>query len=336
MSKEKIIIMTKSWLPWMLVIILIAVGIFFYNRFTNEISEREETYNRQVAGILSEKEREMQKFNKELNLAESKLLTQEDLIEQYKKDIKDKDEEFEKFKKKHNLQVKNYEIIIAELKQKIEGGTTTTVIVQGECKPDENGKVVIKYHYEEKHHRVILDDPDIFTDNNEKLEINQKFKVQGEILEQKDGSLQTKRVKVFEVIARQRPDGTIEYEEIAEANLIDAKFNYSNEPDVVKDRTWADEHLDYLSLVGTTSYGYNSGLKFGVGCEFLRLKKIGFGLMLAADIEFDKWEKSGLSIGITYRPHEKVNVGIAITAGTEFTKFLDSYYINGNLVFYIW
>lgn len=335
--KEKIIILTKSrWLPWILVFALIVAGGVLYKKLTDDADERETTYNRQVAGMLSESEREMQEFNKEMGLAESKLLSQEELLKKYKKDITDKDELFEAFKKKHNLKIKNYEIVIAELKQKIEGGTTTTVIVNGECNTDENGKLAIEYSYKEKHGRVSLSDPDIFVKDNETLELSQKFKVQGEVLEQKDGSLQTKRVKVFEVIAKQRADGTIEYENIAEASLIDASFNYSNEPDSIEDQTWSDKHLDTFNpIIGVGEQLYPGFYTLGsVGIEWFNFKDVGLGITTKLDLNTGKIENSGASIGLSYH-FPKTNLGINGYVGTPFRSFFQKAYVGVELVFYI-
>jgi len=334
--KEKIIVITKSrWLPWVLIVATLVGGFFLYSHFNgmfkNELTEQQQKYERQIAGKLTEIEKQKQEFNKELGIAEAKILSEKEFKEKYKEEKEQVSKEYEAFKKKYNYKVASYEKAIADLKSKIAGGTTTVIVENNVCETEDGKKPVISYKYVSPHKRVALIDPDIFVEDNEMLEMKQRFKIYGETLVEKNGNLKTKRLVLTEVVEKE--DGS--YFEIGKAEIIDYKFTYTVEPPDADKRSWTERHLDLFSMMGSASYGWNSGLKFGVGVELLNFKDVGIGLLVQTDIQFDQWEKSGTAAGISYRI-PKTNIGISVNVGTEFVKPFKSIYINGAIIFYIW
>ena len=335
-TKEKIIVITKSrWLPWVLIVATLVGGFFLYSHFNgifkNELTEQQQKYERQIAGKLTEIEKQKQEFNKELGIAEAKILSEKEFKEKYKEEKEQVSKEYEAFKKKYNYKVASYEKAIADLKSKIAGGTTTVIVENNVCETEDGKKPVISYKYVSPHKRVALIDPDIFVEDNEMLEMKQRFKIYGETLVEKNGNLKTKRLVLTEVVEKE--DGS--YFEIGKAEIIDYKFTYTVEPPDADKRSWIDKNLDTFSMIGNVSYGYNSGLKFAAGIEWLNFKKIGLGLTTGVSVEFDKWEKSGIDVGLSYKI-PRTNIGLGINVGTEFTRIFNSYYVNGAIIFYIW
>jgi len=114
-------------------IALMGIGMFQIHRCsTNDADARVATYKRQLAGQLSEKEKELQAIQKELGVAQSELVTQSELTDRLKKDREELDKNFDKFVTKHNLMIKSRDRTIASLKQQVLGGTTTVVVSPNE------------------------------------------------------------------------------------------------------------------------------------------------------------------------------------------------------------
>ena len=83
-SSKVVFLSSGQWLPWLLVLILVVAGIFGYSHYSGKLDEKDEklqTHERQMRGELTKKEIELQSLNKELHLAKSQLLKQDDLEE---------------------------------------------------------------------------------------------------------------------------------------------------------------------------------------------------------------------------------------------------------------
>jgi hypothetical protein len=336
--EDKVIVLKDSskTLPWVIVIIFAVFGVVGYFYHVNTLNEKNETYERQMKGYLSESERKLQQMNVELGLAKSELMEQKELSEDYAKQLIEKDEEFEKLKEQHRLQLRSYEIAIAELKSTIEGGDTEVVVTRKDgvtrdkIKCPDIKEYNISYKYSDRDKRVSLYDPNIFVKDNEKLVLDQKFRIVGEIWQQKDGLLKTKRLELKEVVL----DGE-EFREVAKAKIVDFKFNYTAETPIRENvLPWYKEHLDYLTPIGMICYNISEGVKAGLGVELLHLKKIGLGLITNVEVGTE-WDLAGMSAGIAYRI-PGMNIGASTNIGTSFSDLFDSYTIGGSFIFYVW
>jgi hypothetical protein len=244
-------------IDWKLVaiILLAAVAIFFTGHYGCSKSKELETYQRQIKGQLNEKERELQRANRELGLAQSQLLTQEELNRKMKEDSDIMSKEFKDFVKKHKLKIRSRDNTIASLKQQLKGGETTV-----EVKDD-----IIAYSWTDKYNRFKLVDPDIFVSGNETFTAHQIYRLRGSVFAQEAGFLETRRLVLEEVV--KGLEG--KYEPLGTAEIVDSQFDYTVESPESK---WYD--IFKLRLRMSVDTGYN----LGVGVEFLQFRKVGVGI----------------------------------------------------------
>jgi len=187
---------------------LIAVfGFFAVQTYycKGQENERLETYNRQLSGDLTLKEKELQTANHDLGISKSTLVSQEDLINSLWASQDETSEEFEAFKLQHNLVIKSKDLAIAKLEQEIKGGTSNTNVTPVDEEYSDlclniGDRCVIAYEWEDAFGRVSIHDPNIFKDGDASVMLRQFFRITGEVWEQENGSLQTRRlVKLFQV-----------------------------------------------------------------------------------------------------------------------------------------
>ena len=328
--KELLSALGNKYFLWVFIALLIIGGLFIRSCQVEE-NERLRTYNRQLEGQLTEKERELQKLNTELGVAKSELVTQKELAKRLKEDKEEVDIAFKKFRKKYNLEIKSRDKTIAELKQKIAGGTTV-VVVEG-C--DDINHCVISYGWEDTLGRFKLTDPNIFEKDNETFESNQVFKVYGEVWQQKEGSLQIRRLILREVF--KNADGEYEPIENAKAEIVDSKFEYHNPPAIDTEWTWKDLfRLRAIAVPSITMIPDPGRLRLGVGLEFMSWKGLGINTHTAFD--FEDASKIEQRIGLAYSPKIfglDLNLAVGVSAGTPFAHAFQEYSINFDLLFYI-
>jgi hypothetical protein len=322
---------------------IIAVGIFgtFQMRSCQEAKYNEKiaTYERQLSGQLTDKERELQKMHKEMGVAQSELMTRDELIKRLEKDKEEVDASFEAFKKEHNLQIRSRDRTIASLEQKLKGGNSSTEVVA--ISPNDEGckgiesRCIISYNWEDNLKRFKLTDPNIFERGNELFESAQVFKIYGEVYEQKDGSLQTRRLVLREVYQNEQG----EYIPIpdAKADIIDSQFEYHNPPTIETEFSWLDLFRLRAIALGTVAAFPDSGaLKLGLGVEFFQFKGFGINTHTALDFkDVEKWEQR---IGAAYMPtilDQELNLGLGLSVGTPFAKFGQQWSLNIDLIFYL-
>ena len=315
---------------------LMAIGglSFFQIRSCdkNRHEQAMQTYERQLQGQLSEKERELQKAHHELGLMKSQLMSQKDLADQLAKDKEELDKDFEKFKKEHKLKIKSRDRTIAKLKQQI-GGETIVVVGPG-CEDIED--CIISYDWHDNFERFRLKDPNIFNKGDEIFESEQVFKIYGEVYEQEDGSLQTRRLVLREVFENE--DG--EYEPIpdAKADIVSSEFQYHNPPTIDTEWSWTDLFtIRPLAIASVTAFPDSGALKLGLGMEFFNWEGLGINTYTAFD--FKDAEKIEHRLGLAYNPKlwdHRLNLAIGASYGTPYAKFFQEHSVNLDLIFYLW
>lgn len=323
------------------IVIVAGIAGTFQMRSCQEAKYNEKlaTYERQLKGQLTEKEREMQKMHKDLGVAQSELVSREELIKRLEKDKEELDASFERFKKEHNLQIVSRDRTIASLEQKLKGGNSSAEVIP--VSPNEGGcsgietRCVISYNWEDNLKRFKLTDPNIFERGNEIFESEQIFKIYGEIYEQEDGSLQTRRLVLREVYQNEKG----EYIPIpdAKADIIDSQFEYHNPPTIETEFSWLDLfRLRAIALGTVTAFPDSGALKLGLGLEFFQFKGFGVNTHTALDFkDVEKWEQR---LGVAYNPtilDQELNLGIGLSAGTPFAKFGQEWSFNIDLIFYL-
>ena len=291
-------------------------------------SDANAEYKRQLEGDLNDKEIELQKLNTELGVSKSTLLKQSDLYDILKKEKEEVDKEFNKFKRKHKLQIVSRDITIAELRQRINGGDT--VVVVSEEPGCENVKQCpISYHWKDKFKRFELIDPNIFKDGNVVFTTKQVFKIYGEVYKQKDGMLKTRRLVLREVVLDK--DGKYVPVDDGKANIVDSQFQYSYSSNTLNQRG-----LFKLLPIVVGSVAFDGQTQLGLGIEFMQWKGLGFNTNTS--FIFDDMKNSRQNIGVSYSPKilgQELNLALGLSIGTPFNDLFNNYTTKLDLVFYI-
>lgn len=323
-------------LAWILVPIVVIIGLTVLNVGQCNSNTDLETYNRQLGGDLTLAEHKLQSANNKLGVSNSELMTQKELAEKLQKDNEEKDEAFEKFKEENNLVIKSRDRAIAELKQKIKGGTSEVILPDVvEC-IDLKKKCLIGYHWQDNLGRFQFSDPNIFNSGDETLETSQMFRIHGEIYEQKDGSLQTRRLVLREVY-KDAESG--EYKDIpdAKADIIDSDFQYHNPPSIETEWNWTNLFTLRPIVLGSVKMIPDIGnMDIGVGLEILGAW--GVGLNTHTSFNFSDPRRIGQYIGLSYSPTffgKDLNFGLGLSIGTPFYKFGQEADFKIDLLFYL-
>lgn len=318
------------YLPWvLLVLVVFTAGGLGYR--VNGQNQKLETYNRQLQGQLTKKERELTEANQTLGTLNSQLLTQQSLNEALSEEKSTITQEFKDFIDRHNLQIREKERVIARLQKELQGGTTT---VQPGVFCDQIGdNCVIAYSWQDQYGRFKLTDPNIFQSGDETFISNQHFKIYGEVYEQKEGSLLTKRLVLRELYK----DGD-QYKEIpdGEMEILESDFKYSNPP-LVDESSWTDVfRLRGVAGVSVQLFPKPGTMRLALGFQFLQWEGIGVNSHTAIDFEdFKNWEQR---LGVTYSPTFwglDLNFGLSVSVGTPFMAFGQMWTFNTGVVFYL-
>lgn len=326
----------NKYFLWAALVIMVGGGLWLRSWENSRANERLETYKRQVSGQLSDKERELQASRHELGVMRSQLVTQEKLKEKWKTEKEEIDKKFSDFIEEHNLQIKSMDKTIASLRQKLRGGTTNVVVEtkSDKCKGIE--ECVVSYKWEDALKRFKLNDPNIFNEGDEIFEVEQIFKVYGEVYEQEDGSLQTRRIILREVIKNENG----EYEPIsgAKADIVESDFTYSNPPTIEEESKWTDIFTLRPVVLGSVNAFPNGGdIKLGLGVEFLYWN--GLGVNTHTALSFQDAEEFEHRIGVSYNPtilEQELNLAIGASLGTPYANFGQEWSFNIDLLFYLW
>lgn len=269
-----------------------------------------ETYARQLHGQLSDKERELEAMNTSLGTAQSRLVSQNSLEEQYKAQLSDKDAAFEKFRQAHDLRIKSMSENLEALRQQVHQGRGHATELAAASPPGSpaapSSRPVIAYEYSDSQGRFHLSDPNIWVEGDETLDVNQLFLLKGEVFAQKNGSLMTERLQLSEVVKAR--DGS--YTEVAHATLADAHFQYTNPP-LPPEPNRDGLGLSVLLTVGPSFSSQTSvpWVRFGGAVNVLRLGSFGLAGGLSSDFRPQRpLDGTGGEVLVTWQPHPRLNV----------------------------
>lgn len=333
--KTVLSLLGNKYLLWALIVVAVGSFIKISSCQKSDYEERLATYERQLNGQLSDKERDLQELNTTLGLARSELVTKEELAKRLAREKEEISKEFQAFIKKHELEIQSKDETIARLQQQINGGSSDTDIIGCDELKDKITACTIVYNWKDTYGRFVLKDPNIFEQSNEIFTSDQLFKVYGEIWKQKNGSLQTRRLVLREV----RQIGEGKYEEIpgAKADIIDSEFTYTDEPLDPGKFTWKDLfRLRAVALGSVVAFPDSGDTSFGFGLEFMNYK--GFGLNTHLAFDFKQFLDSEWRLGIGYQPTifgKKLNFAAGVGVGTPFNDFFKDYSVSANLIFYL-
>jgi len=309
-------------------------------------------YKRQMAGQLTDKERQLEAANEALGLSQSKLMEQHDLLQAYQEENIKVSADFEKFKKEYKIELESYQRTVAQLQEKLKNKNTTVVTVNNpreatDAPPDaqfdhiiDPKKEKISYDWKSGDGRFELDDPDIFVANSTKtFTLSQHFRVTGEIYREKVGFLKTQRLTLEEVIPDgKNRDGTTKYKTVGTAQIVDSHFNYNEKsPDSWVPKKGVFGLWPTISTGLSLANGLNPHLVIGTGIDWISYKGLGTGINLYLDTTIV--QQSAFGVDISYRPTilgHQLNLGLFVGLATEFLKPFNSYDVLGGVKFYLW
>lgn len=333
----------------------IVTLLLLWRSKSNQLSDLDKAmnlYKRQMSGQLTDKEHQLEAANNALGIAQSKLMTQDDLLKSYKNDNDKMSADLVTLQKKYNLELESYQHTIASLKEQIKEKGSTAVSIGGtnqstDPKPDTNINHLINpqtdklsYHWQSGDGRFDLVDPNVFSSGSIKtFTLHQSFVINGEVFREKAGFLKTSHLTLEEVVViGKNSDGTPKYNVVGNAEVIESHFNYSEKsPD-----TWVP-HKSVWGIWGVVSanFALNNGLNprflLGTGIEFLQYKGLGLGLQLYLDTAV--WQDSGFGFMINYRPtikNTQLNIGVNIGLATQFRQPFQSYIPMLGITLYLW
>jgi len=295
----------------------------------------DDVYSRQLSGDLTVKEAQLQRLNLQLGLSESNLLSQAELNSKLNSDLTESNKEFDEFIKEHDLQIASRDIAIAKLKQKLSGSGTAVIVTQDNLICENIESCTISYNWQDTLSRFKLSDPNIWESGDEVFESEQIFKIYGEVYQQKDGQLQTRRLVLREVI--QKPDGTYEAIPNAKAELVDSKFDYFNPPRL--ELGDSDHKLFNPRVMALGSFGVipsDIDVTLGLGIELLTFHGIGLGTYTLLD--FNEPGNIAQHVSLSYNPTfrgTELNFGAFISLSPPFANFSGKLQLNTGLVFYL-
>lgn len=286
---------------------------------------------------LTARDAQVQQLDTELGIAKSELNEVQELNNKYKEEISGFSEKLKEKINEYDLQLKSRDETITALRNKIEGGTTTT-IVRGLREPVENNEacpkpeeLVIGYAWQDDLGRFHLEDPDIFVEGNEIFVSQQYLQVVGHVFYGKDGQLQVKRIEVREVIPDgEGLDGKPKYRAVPDADitLVASNFEYSNNLPVRKKGL-----LDIITLRPFVSF--DTALTPGLGLELVNLGRlidyanIGLNTKLALDLSDPlggSLQRSRIGVGTQYQllpPFLDTNIALGVGLSMPFDHIGD-------------
>jgi hypothetical protein len=289
--------------------------------------------------IIDAKEAGIQELNNKLKIADSDLLTKEALNKKYADELAGLESDFKNIVKKYNLELESRDKVIAQLKGKVNGGTTTVVIKEpadSGATGDKPSTQVISYSWQDPAKRFKLTDPDIFTKDNESFEYKQKVAVTGYVYTDPTGELKIRKLTLQEVIT----DSTGKQVPVDGSNIevIDNKFEYIKlQPN--EKSMWDIWHPRLL-------VSFDSQLYPGIGVELINLGRyidyanIGLNTKIAINPTngLSGLKSSTVGVGLAYQlapPLLDTNLGLGVGLATPMDNFLGRYIVTVDAIFYL-
>jgi hypothetical protein len=289
--------------------------------------------------IIDAKEAGIQELNNKLKIADSDLLTKDALNKKYADELASLESDFKNIVKKYNLELESRDKVIAQLKGKVNGGTTTVAIKESAdsgATGDKPSTQVISYSWQDPAKRFKLTDPDIFTKDNESFEYKQKVAVTGYVYTDLTGELKIRKLTLQEVIT----DSTGKQVPVDGSNIevIDNKFEYIKlQPN--EKSMWDIWHPRLL-------VSFNSQLYPGIGVELINLGRYIDYANISLNTKIAINPTNGLSglksstvgVGLAYQlapPLLDTNLGLGAGIATPMDNFLGRYIVTVDAIFYL-
>ena len=274
-----------------------------YNLYQENLLHQVE--KRQMKGLLTFKEHELQQQQEDIGLAKSQLIAKNSELKlealAYKNKLNFTDKKLKRFVNKRNLELKEFRHDIHILNQTIKSlknapFKTKVVIKDGACKQDTK----VLYSFADSYGRLQFNTPNCLLPGGEQYTLNQVFSIYGEVYQQSDGLLKVSSLKLRELDPRN--NSTV----IAVASLIKSDFKYLAQPISFQEKY--DSFLFGLAL--------DRRLKINMSLSYTLYNYANFYLNAGAAMtsELDVYPQAS----VVYRPTfltKPINIGAHIAAG---------------------
>lgn len=334
-------------------ILIMAVAIVILGFITFATSKELD----KVRNDLTARDAQIQEMDTELGLSRSSLLEMSELNNKYKDEIDSFPDKLKGIINSYELKLLNRDRTIARLRNSVAGGKTEVIVKNDDAQtePDQDrrpdGVAAISYKWTDQLERFTLEDPDIFTKNDENFSYNQYMSVKGHVLYGKDGRLQIRRIELKEVT----PDGEDEsgkqkFKDVegGKLEIVDSKFEYS---DLSKKEKQLSDVL-HPRLIATVSGQIgvpelDNKIRPGIGIEIVNLGRyidhanLGLNIQAFPNIEnipAGSLLNTRVGAGIDYTllpPLFNTNVGIGASISTPSNNLLNEWYFGLDAVVYI-
>jgi len=281
------------------------------------------TQKRQLKGLLTKVEHELQQQKAKFGVAKAELLNKNSTLKtqaaKYKTELDDTDQKFQAFVEEHNLQLQEFRHDIHVLNQTIRAlksnpPKTEVIIEDGSC--EENTKVA--YSFTDRYKRLNFTTPNCLVPGGEQYTLNQVFSIYGEVYRQANGLLKVSALKLRELDPRNNS------KVLAVASLIKSDFKYLAEPISVQHKydsfsfgLAVDRRLKLNISANYTLYNYKN-------------LYLNAGAVVTNDLDLHP------QMAVVYRPtflSKPVNIGAHLGAGYSFQN--SATYSLG-LSFFVW
>lgn len=305
-----------------IVLSVALLGVAFAGyRVWQRLEIAQEIIKAQTSGMAGLKS-EIQQANHKLGLAESTVVSRDQVIEDYEKTVKDLDLELTKLKDADKVKPISRDQVVVAIEKKIEGGKQDII---------ETVPGIVAYSWADPSDRFHLTDPDIKISGNEEFSYKLKLRVTGYVLQDETGGFRARQVIAQEVY-------TENGKEILGPPLEIQNNIYEYAPTVRKKTIFDMWHPRAFVLL-------DNNYDPGIGVELLNLGNyldyvnLGVGPFIAFELNKvpGSLPASRLGLGVQYTflpPLLSTNIGVGLGISSPFNSLLQQYEVTGNVIFY--
>lgn len=298
-----------------------AASIFFWSRYQDSLAE--------IAVLSASNEAaqlEIQQQNNEIGLAKSRLLTEDQLNQKYASEIKELKDKLAAVDGAKKVRPVSRDVTVVQVDSTVKGGETTVTVT-----PEKNQ---IAYSWDSKDGRFALQDPDIYTQNNETFSYQTTLALKGFILADKTGKLKSRQVTVQEVVK----DADGNYQPIeSDVKIVQNDFDYVIEQPTKK---ISDIFNPRLQFQFDTLANPGIAVEIGNVGNYIDWANIGANVQTSIHVAdgIEGLQDSAVGVGVSYsllKPLIDSNISVGVGVLTPVSDLGNRWILNVTLGFYV-